>query len=416
MFQEILTHLNQNKLRTALTGLSVSVGIFLLIFLLGAGNGLIHAFQANGSNFATDVVEVFPGYTSKPYDGLAKDRSVKLDDRDVRLTRTALPGNIIEATAKISLKQTMRIISGEHQVSSWFEGVYPLAVEMGHVKMLAGRFINDLDMKQCRKVVVITNKVAEDFFGSSEAAIDKMVRVDSLSYRIIGVRSNKGDWGQARSYIPFTTLRTAYNTGINIDELNLRTTGVATDSAAAQFSRDIRRSISRRHRFSPTDENALWINNTAQGAKEQDTTIGILRNALWIIGLLTLLSGVVSISNIMLITVKERTHEFGIRKALGARPWSILRSVMLESVIITILSGYIGLVAGIAATEWMDRKSGEQVMEIMDQKFYTFLDPTIDLRIAISALTVLIIAGLVAGFFPARKAVRVKPIEALNAK
>ena len=124
----------------------------------------------------------------------------------------------------------------------------------------------------------------------------------------------------------------------------------------------------------------------------------------------------VSISNIMLITVKERTHEFGIRKALGARPWSILRSVMLESVIITILSGYIGLVAGIAATEWMDRKSGEQVMEIMDQKFYTFLDPTIDLRIAISALTVLIIAGLVAGFFPARKAVRVKPIEALNAK
>ena len=195
MFQEILTHLNQNKLRTALTGLSVSVGIFLLIFLLGAGNGLIHAFQANGSNFATDVVEVFPGYTSKPYDGLAKDRSVKLDDRDVRLTRSALPGNITEATAKISLKQTMRIISGEHQVNSWFEGVYPLAVEMGHVKMLAGRFINDLDMKQCRKVVVITNKVAEDFFGSSEAAIGKMVRVDSLSYRIIGVRSNKGDWG-----------------------------------------------------------------------------------------------------------------------------------------------------------------------------------------------------------------------------
>lgn len=416
MFQEILTHLNQNKLRTALTGLSVSVGIFLLIFLLGAGNGLIHAFEANSNNFASDVVEVYPGYTSEPFDGLAKDRRVKLDERDISLTQTALPTHITDATANLSLKNTMRIISGEHQVNSWFEGVYPLAAEMNHITMTAGRFINDLDMEQQRKVIVITNKVAEDFFGSPQAAVDKTVRVDSLSYRIIGVRSNKGEWGEARSYIPFTTMRTAYNTGITIDQLNLRTSGVSTDEATAQFSRDVRRSISRRHRFSPTDESALWINNTAQGAKEQDTTMGILRKALWVIGLLTLLSGVVSISNIMLITVKERTHEFGIRKALGARPWSILRSVMVESIIITILSGYVGLVAGIAATEWMDYKSGDQVMEIMDQKFYTFLNPTIDLRIAVSALTILIIAGLIAGFFPARKAVKVKPIEALNAK
>ncbi len=416
MLQEILSHLSQNKLRTALTGLSVSVGIFLLIFLLGAGNGIIHAFQANSSNFSTDVVEVYPGYTSEAYDGLAKNRAVKLEERDVTLTQAALSENITDASASLSLNHTMRIISGKHQANSWFDGVYPVAAEMNHVVMLAGRFINDLDMTQQRKVVVINSKIAEEFFGTAAAAVGQTVRIDSLSYLIIGVRSNKGDFGQARCYIPFTTMRTAYGLGTTVNQLNLRTVGVSADSAAAQFARDVRRSISHRHRFSPTDENALWIHNTAQGAKEQDTAMSILRNALWVIGLLTLLSGVASISNIMLITVKERTHEFGIRKALGARPWSILRSVMAESVIITLLSGYVGLVAGIAATEWMARMGGEKVMEIADQKFYTFLDPTIDLNVAFSALTVLIIAGLIAGFFPARKAVKVKPIEALNAK
>lgn len=415
MFQEILTHLSQNKLRTALTGLSVSMGIFLLIFLLGAGNGLIHAFQSNMGNFATDMVTVYPGYTSKPYDGLAEERDVQLYENDAQQTQEALPRNITASSAQIDIGQVTVSHEGEY-AQPQLSGVYPLYASMNRVKLLAGRFINDTDRQERRKVVVITQRIATSLYGGVKEAVGQAIKVNDLSFQVIGVRSNQGDFGNDFLLAPFSTLQTAFARDLTVNQLHFKITGANTDSTAAQFERDVRRSISRRHRFDPTDERAIWVSNHAQGAKEQNTAMGVLHNALWVIGVLTLLSGVVSISNIMLITVKERTHEFGIRKALGARPWSILRSVLAESVIITILSGYVGLVAGIAATEWMAKTSGEQVMEIADQKFYTFLDPTIDLRIAITALIVLIVAGLIAGYFPARRAVKVKPIEALNAK
>ena len=415
MFQEILTHLAQNKLRTALTGLSVSVGIFLLIFLLGAGNGLIHAFEANMGNFATDVVEVYPGYTSKPFEGMATDRQVKLYESDATLTQDAFSAQITDAMAVNYLGTTNVSYQGKYTQPS-LVAVYPKHAEVKRYKMVHGRFVNDSDLREKRKVIVITQRLADDLFGEAAKAIGQYVKVGKLSFQVIGVRSNQGDFGNDESFIPFSTGQLVFSKDLTVGQLTFRTEGVGTDSAAHQFERDLRRSFSHRHRFEPTDDRALWIHNAAQGAKEQDTAMGMLHKALWVIGILTLLSGVVSISNIMLITVKERTHEFGIRKALGARPWSILRSVLAESILITLLSGYVGLVAGVAATEWMNYTSGQQVMEIADQKFYRFLDPTIDLRIGLTALAVLLIAGLIAGYFPARRAVNVKPIEALNAK
>ena len=243
-----------------------------------------------------------------------------------------------------------------------------------------------------------------------------MVNVDSMAFRIIGVRAKANDMEQTKAQVPFSTLRTAFNKGVSVGSIELRTDAGKQDETMQQLDQHIRQTIGHRHGFNPEDQTTLWIDNKAEGAKERNTATRILRTGLWVVGILTLLSGVVSISNIMLITVKERTREFGIRKALGARPWSILRSVLAESVVITLLSGYVGLVAGIAATEWMNHVSGERVLVIMDSKFYFFLNPTIDLGIAFGALTLLIIAGLIAGFFPARKAVLIKPIVALNSK
>lgn len=415
MFEEIFTHLFQNKLRTALTGLSVSVGIFLLIFLLGAGNGLIHAFQKNTGNFATDVVNVYPGSTSLAYHGWKEGRLIELDQRDVEQTPQVLPHQIEESLPFISGKSS-NISYLDKFVQGELDGVHPRYADFEKYKLVAGRYINNLDCEDRRKVMVITESTAEELFGSAEAALDKEVRAESLSFTVVGIRSNQGDFGQVSGQIPYTTARVLFRNGTKVGHLIFRAQGIEEEAADEQFQKVVRRSIANRHDFQADDESALYINNSATGAKEQATAMNMLRTALWVIGLLTLLSGVVSISNIMLITVKERTHEFGIRKALGAKPWSILQSVLVESVIITAFFGYIGLVGGIIATEWLNYTSGTMVMEVADHKFYNFLNPTVDLGIALGALLVLIVSGLIAGFFPARKAVKVKPIEALNAK
>ena len=415
MLQEIFAHLAQNKLRTALTGLSVSMGIFLLVFLLGAGNGLIHAFEYNSGRFADDVVSIVPGYASEAYKGFSKWQDVKMDDRDFENTRSATQTQISEAAPTISLSGLV-MVSGKHRLEGSFDGVWPVAAEMERITLNAGRFIDENDLRERRKVMVVSTRMAEDFFGSATSAVGQVVNVDSMAFRIIGVRAKANDMEQTKAQVPFSTLRTAFNKGVSVGSIELRTDAGKNAEAMQQLDQHIRQTIGHRHGFNPEDQTTLWIDNKAEGAKERDTATRILRTGLWVVGILTLLSGVVSISNIMLITVKERTREFGIRKALGARPWSILRSVLAESVVITLLSGYVGLVAGIAATEWMNHVSGERVLVIMDSKFYFFLNPTIDLGIAFGALTLLIIAGLIAGFFPARKAVLIKPIVALNSK
>ena len=415
MLQEIFAHLAQNKLRTALTGLSVSMGIFLLVFLLGAGNGLIHAFEYNSGRFADDVVSIVPGYASEAYEGFSKWRDVKIDDRDFENTRSATQTQISEAAPTISLSGLV-MVSGKHRLEGSFDGVLPVAAEMERIVLNAGRFIDENDLRERRKVMVVSTRMAEDFFGSATSAVGQVVNVDSMAFRIVGVRAKANDMEQTKAQVPFSTLRAAFNKGVSVGSIELRTDAGKQDETMQQLDQNIRQTIGHRQGFNPEDRTTLWIDNKAEGAKERNTATRILRTGLWVVGLLTLLSGVVSISNIMLITVKERTREFGIRKALGARPWSILRSVLAESVVITLLSGYVGLVAGIAATEWMNHVSGERVLVIMDSKFYFFLNPTIDLGIAFGALTLLIIAGLIAGFFPARKAVLIKPIVALNSK
>lgn len=414
MWREIFASLMRNKLRTALTGLSVSVGIFLLIFLLGAGNGLIHAFEKNSGQMALNVMQLYPGTTSKPFEGLEEGRSIRFEANDIPLSRQAGRSRVMAATGSAS--QTITISHCENTSTGSLVGHYPENFSIRKMKLVAGRYINAIDMQERRRVLVLGERVATDLCGSPAQAIGKIVSADGAAYRIVGVYADKGEMGEMQAHTPFTTLQTIYNQGNNVPTILLQTHNAASVEGDSILRSDLRRALAARHRFDPTDEKALWMWNSARGAEETAKAMSILRNALWFIGLLTLLSGVVGVSNIMLITVKERTHEFGIRKALGARPWSILRSVMAESIIITAFFGYVGMVAGIAATEWLNVVAGTKAMEVADMKMEVFLNPTVDLGIAVQALIVLVVAGLVAGFVPARKAVRVKPVEALNAR
>ena len=415
MWHDIFIRLQQNKLRTALTGLSVSVGIFLLIVLLGAGNGLIHAFNHNNQMFSTDAISIYPGYTSKPFKGWKEDRNIKFDNIDVDNT-AIVAKNKVKSTAGKLTSSEKTASAHQHYFKTTLYGQSPEAYNIERLSLAKGRYINELDLKEQRKVVVMPDYSAEETFGSIEAAIGDYLNIDSVAYQVVGVLESNGNKGQSRCHIPFTTYRTIFHTGFDIPEIVVQTYKPQVDESFEALRAAWCKSLGARHDFAEDDESAVWISSVAQGAKEQNLALTMLQRALWVIGLLTLMSGVVSISNIMLITVKERTKEFGIRKALGARPWAILRSVLAESVIITLFFGYIGLVAGIAATEWMNVVSGQQVTEFLNFRFYTFLDPTIDMSVAFSALLTLIIAGLLAGFFPARRAVKIKPITALNAK
>lgn len=413
-WQEIYSTIRRNKLRTFLTGFAVAWGIFMLIVLLGAGNGLIHAFEQSASERSMNSIRVFAGWTSKSYDGLKEGRFVRLDNRDLEATTRYFPEHVIKAGANV-WQGGVTLSFGQEYVSLSLSGVYPNLTEVEAVKLSKGRFVNEIDIRERRKVIVLHKKTAEILFDKTHTEpIGQFVNAGSVVYRVVGLYDDKGDSGSRDAYIPFTTLQTIYNKGDKLNDLVMTTKNLDTKEANEAFVARYRKVLSTIHRFDPEDHSAIWIWNRFTDYLQQQEGSALLRIAIWVIGIFTLLSGIVGVSNIMLITVKERTREFGIRKALGAKPLSILRLVIIESVTITTLFGYVGMVAGIAATEWMDSAFGNQTMDNGLWSTTVFLNPTVDIRIAIQATLTLIIAGTLAGFFPARKAAGIRPIEALR--
>ncbi len=324
IWQEIYSTIKRNKLRTFLTGFAVAWGIFMLIVLLGAGNGLIHAFEQSASERAMNSIKIFPGWTSKSYDGLKEGRRIRLDNKDLNTTNKNFPDHVIKAGATV-YQGGVNLSFGPEYVNLNLSGVYPNHTEVEVVKLFKGRFINEIDIKERRKVIVLHKKTAEILFDKTHTdPIGQVVNAGNVVYQVVGLYNDKGDSGDSDAYLPFTTLQTIYNKGDKLNNLIMTTKNLETIESNEEFEAHYRKVIGANQRFDPTDHSAIWIWNRFTNYLQQQQGSAMLRIAIWVIGIFTLLSGIVGVSNIMLITVKERTREFGIRKALGAKPLSIL--------------------------------------------------------------------------------------------
>lgn len=417
IFIEILTTIKHNRLRTALTGFSVAWGIFILIVLLGAGNGLINATMGNSSRYLSTSMVVSGGATSKAYDGLGEGRDVQLNDKDFNITSKGFPNNVKSVGAELSQQGETLVNGSDYTTGINLSGIYPNDVEINKRTMICGRFINELDLKERRKSIVISSDMAKELLPQSPLSLNgQIIRTTTLAFRVVGIyESQKNSMGN-EAFIPFTTFRAIYNKSDKTGNIVFSFSNLNSEAENEAFESDYRARINRQHRAAPDDENAIWIWNRFTQALSMNTATGLLRTALWVIGILTLISGIVGVSNIMLITVRERTHEFGIRKAIGAKPWSILRLIIIESIVITTFFGYIGMVLGIAANLYMDATIGQETIDNGLFAIQMFTNPTVGIDVCVKATLLMIVAGTLAGMVPARKAAKIRPIEALRAE
>ena len=414
LLKEIGQTAKRNKLRTALTGFAVAWGIFMIIVLLGAGNGLINAQLDQSSRFLSNSMVVFGGRTSKAYQGLKEGRRIRLQTRDIATTDQEFRDNIDEVGATYDASVT--ITHGQEYISTTVVGVYPNHTKVDKMEMLYGRFINEIDLKEKRKVLVLSSKQAKELEQKDiTTLLGHYVKVGSFAFKVVGIYKDDEN-GQSDAYSSYSAIKGIF--GANTDNagvIEFTFHGLPTEKANEDFEKDYRRRINANHQAHPEDESSVWLWNRYTQNMQMEKGIGIIRTALWIVGLFTLLSGIVGVSNIMLITVKERTHEFGIRKAIGAKPWSILRLIIVESVIITTFFGYIGMVLGVMANEYMDATIGHDTIDTGLFKATMFVNPTVGLDVCFEATMVMVIAGTIAGLIPAFKASRIRPIEALRA-
>lgn len=412
--QEILFTLRQNKLRTALTAFGVFWGILMLILLLGAGRGMEKAFAKDRYNDVPDSLFFFPGVTSIPYKGLPVDRRITFTEEDLINIKQQVP--------------EVRFISSEINIRSMF-GV-PIVVTYGtkvgsfdvlgvgdqffnikeKMQFNDGRRFNRLDLDEYRKVVVIGTNVSDRLFDSHDEAIGKEIQVNGIMFRVIGLFYDQGNQGRMsdRIYMPMSGFKKAFGGGENISIISARpkegVDGILLEEKILAVLRQ-------RHSIAAEDLNAIWVANKARNAQQVKSMFAGLNMFIWLVGIGTLLAGIVGVSNIMIITVKERTREIGIRKALGAHPSAIVWSLLFESVLVTSVAGYTGLVMGVATLEGVSA-----LLTRMNIELPYFQQPEIDMSVALSALALLIIAGVLAGLMPALRAARIMPIEAMRAE
>ena len=411
---EIWQTARRNKLRTTLTGFAVAWGIFMIIVLLGAGNGLINANVKQASSWLTNSMEAYGGYTSKAYKGLTEGRGIELNSQDLAATETEFPETVDAVGAVYYHSAT--VSHGDQYLSSMqIVGVYPLHSEILKRDLICGRHINDVDLKEKRKVLVLADNQAKELDSKDcKRLLGKQVKVGDIAFKVVGIYKSTSD-GESSAYASYSTVKSLFGTNDNsIGNIEFTFHGLKTEEANDAFEKVYRRRLNANHMAHPDDERAIWIWNGYTQNLQMETGIGIIRTALWVVGLFTLLSGIVGVSNIMLITVKERTHEFGIRKAIGAKPWSIMKLIVAESITITAFFGYLGMVAGMLACFLMDKTLGQSSMEVFGESIRLLVNPTVGIDVAIEATLVLIIAGTLAGLAPARKAAKVRPIEALR--
>ena len=416
LLSEVWSTSKRNKLRTSLTGFAVAWGIFMLIFLLGAGNGLINAQLQQSTRFLANSMRVFPGETSKAYKGLKEGRSITLNDRDILISNQTYGQYVDDVGGRLE-QYNVNINYGDNYVASQsLVGVAPTHPKIDKTELIAGRFINEIDMKEQRKNVVLSRSQAKELCKDYRSLVGKNVKISNLNFQVVGIYKDDESRNNTDAFIAYSTIKTIYAKGDDAGSLEFTIKNLKTQEDNEQFEKNYRASINNNHQAAPDDDRTIWLWNRYMDNIQMNQGIAIMQTALWIVGLFTLLSGIVGVSNIMLITVKERTREFGVRKAIGAKPWSILKLIITESIIITSFFGYIGMVCGVAANEIMDATIGHTTVDTGLFKAAMFVNPTVGLGTCIGATIAIVIAGTIAGLIPAIKAARIRPIEALRAE
>ncbi len=403
-WQEIFSTINKNRLRTFLTGFSVAWGIFMLILLLGSGKGLQNGAENQFAGNAINSVWISPGKTSLPYKGYKPDRNIRLENddfKDIQLHQKGVENLSARKYLQGSGSTTYNGKTGNFDIL----GCLPGEQEAEQITIIEGRFINQLDVNEAKKVACIGIDMKIELFGNDASPIGEYVNISGIPFKVVGYFSDQGgDRDVRRAWIPLSTHQKVFGDPMRVDRI-VMTTGDASIEEAEQIVSELRTRLSQRLNFDPTDERAVYIRNRAEFFQKFVQLFFGIRVFIWIIGCGTILAGIVGVSNIMMIVVKERTREIGIRKALGATSSSIIGMIMQEAIFITVVAGYIGLSLGVGLLEW----AGDM---LQGNKF--FLNPEVDIKVAVGATVLLIISGSLAGFIPAIRASRIQPVVALR--
>lgn len=401
-WREIFQSINKNKLRTILSGFTIAFAIMLFTILFGIGNGLRNTFQSQFAGDSMYSIYLWASKTTKPYKGLQSGRPIQLRNDDIDFIINNYDSKLSGITPKID-KRLQAVYKGE-QDTYQVTAVYPDVQKMEQAEIESGRFISLLDLQQRNKVVSIGRLVEQDLFGQL-SALGKNITIDGISYKVIGTFSDPGGSNDERIiYAPFTTIQRLYG---NTDELGSVTLSYNPNlnvNQAISFSNNLTKALKEKHGVAPSDQGAIRLFNMAEVNRDTSNFMLVLNLIILFIGIGTLIAGIIGISNIMVYIVRERTKELGIRKALGATPRSIISMIMMESILITAIAGYVGLLIGTGVLKSLGTS--------LEQYFIT--NPSVNTGVVIGATIILIIAGTIAGYLPAKRAARIKPIDALN--
>ncbi len=412
-WQEIFATIKKNKMRTFLTGFSVAWGIFMLMILLGAGNGLSNGVAENFMRDAVNAMWLWSGRTSVPYQGMKENRQIRFTNTDYDLIKE-LDG--IEFTSGRYFISGNRFAYGSESGEYTAVTCHPELKEVESIEIVKGRFINEVDLKETRKSVVLGQDIYNALFKDKDA-IGEYVRINNIPFKVVGICREGGGTRHRNAYIPVSTGQKVFNGANRLHNFALTINASSIEESKA-IEEKVRETLARKHKFDATDRSALGSFNKLEMYLQTMRIFQAIKIFIWIIGAGTLIAGVVGVSNIMLIVVKERTKEIGIRKAIGASPASVVGLVLLESILITTIAGYIGLVLGTGLMEglnfFVEQQYAASAASNGGNGDVIFRNPTVDLNIAATATMLLIFAGAVAGYIPAKRAARIKPIEALR--
>ena len=406
---EIVATIRKNKMRTFLTGFAVAWGILMLMLLLAAGNGLQNGVMSNFEGRAMNTIGIWPGRTSIPHGGFQSGRRIRFDNRDIETIKKHI-ANLEYLSPNISRSRT---ISYGKEYGNWsMEGISQDERYLYNIKLVenGGRFLNEMDIKSSRKNIVISLNMKQTLFGD-EDPLGKYVVANNIAFQVVGVHDDKNPYGSA--YIPYSTALALFSPSRRLDGIEFTVTGLNTAEENEAFNESLRTLIAKQHGFDPKDRSAIYVNNRGEEALRFNSLFAMIHIFILIIGAASLMAGIVGVGNIMLITVKERTREIGIRKAIGASTGSILKLIILEAIFITTCAGYVGILLGVAITEAFSAALASSAGE--EGKMTMFLDPTVSLSTVLGATAFLIACGVVAGLIPALKATRIRPIEAMRA-